>query len=114
MKYTINTNGIEESMYEDITFEKLLINNFEKITSFRITGGDMFEEIKGVNKEGKDITITGYLFEPENLEEFLLNHFNFKYLAEYNLKNHHDETDKIYTNDISHIDKNEYCIKTLY
>lgn len=42
MKYTISMNGIKESRQEDITFEKLLANNFEKITSFRITGGDMF------------------------------------------------------------------------
>lgn len=43
MKYIINTNGIKENRQEDITFEKLLANNFEKITSFRIIGGDMFE-----------------------------------------------------------------------
>ena len=66
MKYTIKTNGIEESRQEDIAFEKLLANNFEKVTSFRITGSDMFEEIKGINKEGEYITVTGYLFEPTN------------------------------------------------
>lgn len=113
MKYTISMNGIKKVGRKIITFEKLLSNNFEKITSFRITGGDMFEEIKGTNKEGKDIVLTGYLFEPADLEKFLLKHFSFKYLAEYNLKNNHDETDMIYTNDISHINKDEYDIKTL-